>query len=79
MWTGEDGAVRKRQSEHVLGSLGIMLGHVACLFSFIEVLISNIVIEYRILLSNSKSRMSQGFRVDGDIFENGPRVYADLF
>ena len=40
---------------------------------------SNIVIEYRILLSNSEFRMSQRFRVDGDIFENGSRVDADLF
>ena len=40
---------------------------------------SNIVIEYRILLSNSEFRMSQRFRVDRDIFENGPRVDADLF
>ena len=32
-------------------SLGITRGHVACLFSFIEVLMSNIVIEYQILLS----------------------------
>ena len=39
---------------------------------------SNIVIEYRILLSNSEFRMSQRFRVDRDIFENGPRVDADL-
>ena len=40
---------------------------------------SNIVIEYRILLSNSEFRMSQRFRVDRDIFENGPRVDANLF
>ena len=40
---------------------------------------SNIVIEYRILLSNSEFRMSQRFRVDRDIFESGPRVDADLF
>ena len=40
---------------------------------------SNIVIEYQILLSNSEFRMSQRFRVDRDIFENGPRVDADLF
>ena len=40
---------------------------------------SNIVIEYGILLSNSEFRMSQHFRVDRDIFENGPRVDADLF
>ena len=33
---------------------------------------SNIVIEYRISLWNSEFRMSQRFRVDGDIFENGP-------
>ena len=51
----------------------------ACLFSFIEVLMSNIVIEYRILLSNSEFRMLQRFRVDRDIFENAPRVDADIF
>ena len=67
------------QSEHALGSLGITQGRVACLFSFIEVRMSNIVIEYRILLSNSEFRKSQRFRVDGDIFENGPRVDANLF
>ena len=39
----------------------------------------NIVIEYRILLSNSEFRMSQRFRVDRDIFENGLLVDADLF
>ena len=67
-------------SEHaLLCSLGITRGHVACLFSFIEVLMSNIVFEHRILLSTSKFRMSQCFRVDGDIFENGPRVDADVF
>ena len=67
------------QSEHVLGSLGITRGHVACLFSFIEVLMSNIITEYRILLSNCEFPMSQRFRVDRDIFENGPRVDAVLF
>ena len=40
---------------------------------------SNIVIEYRISLSNSEFRMSQRFLVDGDIFENGPRVDTDRF
>ena len=40
---------------------------------------SNIVIECRILLSNSEFRMSQRFRMDRDIFESGPRVDADLF
>ena len=68
-----------QQSEHALGSLGITRGHVACLFYFFEVLMSNIVIEYRILLSNSEIRMSQRFRVDRDIFENGRRADADLF
>ena len=55
-------------SEHAIGSLGITRGHVACLFSFIEVRVSNIVIEYRILLLNSEFRMSQRFRVDADLF-----------
>ena len=54
-------------SEHELGS-----------FSVIEVQMSNIVIEYRISLSNSQFRMSQHFRVDGDHFENGPCVNVDL-
>ena len=43
---------------------------------------SNIVIEYRILLSNIEFQMSQHRHVDGvdgDIFENAPRVDADLF
>ena len=39
---------------------------------------SNVVIGYRILLSNSEFR-TQRFRVDRDIFENGRRVDADLF
>ena len=58
---------------------GITRGHADCLFSFIEVLMSNIFIKYRILLSNSEFRMLQRFPVDRDIFENGPRVEADLF
>ena len=66
-------------ADDALGSLGNTQGHVAFLFSFIEVLMSNIVIEYRILLSNSEFRMLQRFPVDRDIFENGPRVDADLF
>ena len=41
-------------SEHALCSLGITRGHFVCLFSFIEVRMSNIVIEYRISLSNSE-------------------------
>ena len=40
---------------------------------------SNIVIEYRIVLLNGEFQMSQCFGVDRDIFENGPRVNADLF
>ena len=40
---------------------------------------SNTGIEYRISLSNIEYRMSQCFRLDGDIFENVPRVDADLF
>ena len=39
-------------SEHALGSLGITRGHFACLFSFIEVRMPNIVIDYGISLSN---------------------------
>ena len=38
--------------EHALGSLGITRGHFACPFSFIEVRIPNIVIDYRISLAN---------------------------
>ena len=66
-------------SKHSLGSLGMTRGHFACLFSFIKVQMSNIVTECRISLSNSEFRMPQRFRVDGDIFENGPHVDADLF
>ena len=66
-------------SEHALSSLGITRGHFACLFSLIEVRILNIVIDYGISLSNIELRMSQRFRVDGDIFKNAPRVDADLF
>ena len=39
-------------SEHALGSLGITRGYFACLFSFIEVRMPNIVIDYGISLSN---------------------------
>ena len=68
-------------SEHALGSLRITRGQraCACLFSFIEVRMSNIVIEYRFLLLNSEFQMSQRFRVDGHIFKNGFQVDADLF
>ena len=54
-------------SKHALGSLGITRGHFDGLFSCIEVRMSNIVIEYRIPLSNSEFRRSQRFRVDGDV------------
>ena len=47
------------------------------IFSLIEVRTSNIVIEYRISLSNIEFQMSQRFRVDGDISENAPRVDVD--
>ena len=66
-------------SEHALGSLGITRGHFASLFSFIEVRLPNIVIDYGLSLSNIELRMSQRFRVDRDIFENAPRVDANLF
>ena len=66
-------------SEHALGPLGITRGHFGCLFSFIEVRMSNIVIEYRISLSNIEFQMSQHLRVDGDILENAPYVDADKF
>ena len=36
-------------SEHAFGSLGMTRGHFAYLFSFIEIRISNAVIEYRSL------------------------------
>ena len=39
-------------SEHALGSLEITRGHFARLFSFIEVQMPNIVIDYGISLSN---------------------------
>ena len=38
--------------EHAVGSLGMMRGHFACLFSFIEVRMPNIVIDYRYRISN---------------------------
>ena len=66
-------------SEHALGSLGITRGHFACLFSFIEVRMPNIVIDYGISFSNIELRVSHRFRVDGAIFENAPRVDANLF
>ena len=56
-------------SEHAFGSLGITREHFACLFSSIEVRMPNIVIDYGISLSNIELRVSQRFRVDGDIFE----------
>ena len=62
-----------------LRSLGITRGQFPCLFSLIKVRMSNIVIEYRISLSKIEFRMSQRFHVDGDIFENAPRVDEDLF
>ena len=40
---------------------------------------SNIAIEYRFSLSNSEFQRSQRFGVDGEIFENGPRVDENLF
>ena len=66
-------------SEHALGSLGITRGHFACLFSLIEVRMPNIVIYYGISLSNIELWVSQRFRADGNIFENAPRVDANLF
>ena len=52
--------------EHAHGSLGITQGHFDCLFSFVKV---------RRAEFESKKRL----RVDGDIFENAPRVDADIF
>ena len=63
--------------EHAFGSLAITRGHFVSLFSFIEVRMSNIVIDYGISLSNKKFLMSQRFCVDRDTFENAPRVDAD--
>ena len=51
----------------------------AYLFSSIEARMSIIDIEYGISLSKIEFRMSQRFRKDWDIFENAPRVNADLF
>ena len=65
-------------SEDALVSLGISQGHFAYQFSSIEAGMSNIVIEYRISLSNIEFEMSQRFHVDGDILENAPRVDVDL-
>ena len=66
-------------SEHALRSLGITRGNFACLFSFIEDRMPNIVIDYGISFSNIELRVSHRFRVDGDNFENAPRVDANLF
>ena len=66
-------------SEHAHGSLEFTRGQFACLLSLIVVRMSHIVIEYQISLSDSKFRMSHRLHVDGDIFENSPRVDADLF
>ena len=51
-------------SEHAHGSLGITRGHFNCLFSFIEARIS---------------KFCMCLRLDGDLFENAPRVDADIF
>ena len=53
-------------SEHARGSLGITQGHFDCLFSCIKV-------------QTDGFECSIVFRVDGDIFENAPRVDADIF
>ena len=53
-------------SEHVHGALGITQGHFGCLFAFVKV---------RRTEFESKKRL----RVDRDIFENAPRVDADIF
>ena len=53
-------------SEHAHGSLGITQGHFDCLLFYCQI-------------SNSRVRMQQRLRVDGDIFENAPRVDADIF
>ena len=70
LWTGEIRAFFENAditasicyiSEHTLGSLGITRGQFAYLFSLIEVQMSNIVIEYRMSLSNIEFRMSHRF------------------
>ena len=53
-------------SGHAHGSLGITQGHFDCLFSFVK---------FQTVEFESKKRL----RVDGDIFENAPRVDADIF
>ena len=52
--------------EHAHGALGITQGHFDSLFSSVKV---------RKAEFESKKRL----RVDGDIFENAPRVDADIF
>ena len=47
------------------GSLGITQGHFDCVFSFVEIRIA--------------SFECSSIFVDGDIFENAPRVDADIF
>ena len=53
-------------SEHGHGALGITQGHFDCLFSFVKV-------------GRAEFESKKRLRVDGDIFENAPRVDADIF
>ena len=53
-------------SEHAQGALGITQGHFDCLFSFVKV-------------PRAEFESKKRFRVGEDIFENAPRVDADIF
>ena len=55
-------------SEHVHGSLEILQGDFDCLFSFIKVQITKFEISSVFVCC-----------VDGDIFQNAPRVDVDIF
>ena len=52
--------------EHAHGVLGITQGHFDCLLSFVRV-------------RRAEFESKKSLRVDGDIFENDPRVDADIF
>ena len=69
VWTGDKGVFGNADvtvsinciPEHALGSLGIKRGHSTCLLSFIDVGISNIVIDYLILNSECHSVFRRGY------------------
>ena len=68
-------------SEHELGSMGIIRGQFAYLFSFMEVGTSNIVSKYRVFLSKIKSRISQHCgRVATNLFDtNKKEAFSKIY